>query len=247
MATAKRGRAGNALLLAVFGTCLVAAAYLIGEQVSADMAYRNLGSEVSDACATGGADGGIDWDGLLAQNPDTVAWLTVEGTRVDYPVVQPAAGKASDWYLGHDFWGNPSSVGCLYLDRRASANGRHMLVFGHHLGFSGQMFSDIFDSYEQGEFDGIGTARWSTPEGGTAEFEPIMAMSVDKTYAPIQSFEFATVDDLQSWLGELSRDATAASPDLEALADGASRALTLVTCSSAWSGQRARTLLVFVA
>lgn len=240
----KKGRVLNAILLVVTAACVAVAVVIFAMYAGQDSAYEALSEQVAPQ---GGQGGGIDWDALLQQNPETVAWLSVEGTGIDYPVVQPGEGKPSDWYLHHDFWGNPSSIGSLYLDSRADADGRHMLVFGHHLGLSGQMFSPIYDTYKQGEFDGIGTAHWSTPGSGTVDFEPVMAMSVDKSYEPIQTFEFATVDELQSWLGELSHDATAVSPELDSLTDGASRVLTLVTCSSAWSGQRARTLLVFVA
>ena len=243
MSRNKKGRALDAILLAVAVACVAVAAAIFAMYAGQDGAYEAL----SEQAAPQSGEGGVDWDALLQQNPETVAWLSVEGTGIDYPVVQPGEGKPSDWYLHHDFWGNPSPVGSLYLDSRADADGRHMLVFGHHMGLSGQMFSPIYDTYRQEKFAGIGAAHWSTPDGGTVDFEPAMAMSVDMSYAPIQTFEFDTVDGLQSWLGELARDATAVSSDLDALTADASRVLTLVTCSSAWSGQRARTLLVFVA
>lgn len=239
----KKKKLIDAILLVATVASVVIAAAIFAMLAGQGGAYEAL----SEQAAPQSGQGVVDWDALLQQNPETVAWLSVEGTGIDYPVVQPGEGKPSDWYLHHDFWGNPSPVGSLYLDRRADADGRHMLVFGHHMGLSGQMFSPIYDTYKQEKFAGIGAARWSTPDRGTVDFEPAMAMSVDMTYAPIQTFEFGTVDGLQSWLGELARDATAVSPDLDALTADASRVLTLVTCSSAWSGQRARTLLVFVA
>lgn len=240
----KRFKPLDAILLALVAAGIALAALIAGSYLAQDAAYRDLSAQASSPEDPGA---GIDWEALLAQNPECVAWLSVEGTRIDYPVVQPGAGKAPDWYLRHDFWGSPSSIGCLYLDRRAEADGRHMLVFGHHLGFSGQMFSDVYDAYGQDAFDGIGTAKWSTPGKGTVEFEPAFAMSVDMSYAPVQTFEFDTVADLQDWARGLSGDATASSADCESLIDGASRALTLCTCSSEWGGQRARTLVVFLA
>jgi len=236
------GKAVNAALISIVAICVAAAIAIFASYAKQESAYEDLSAQAAQ-----NAEEGIDWDSLLAQNPETAAWLSVDGTPIDYPVMKPAGDKPSDWYLHHDFWGNPSSIGVPYLDSRCGADGRHMLVFGHHLGLSGQMFSPIYDAYEQGRFDGIGAAHWSTPDGGTVDFEPAMAMSVDKSYEPIQTFEFDSVDALQSWLGGLSHDATAVSPELDALIGDASRALTLVTCSSAWSGQRARTLLVFVA
>ncbi|MCD8077316.1 MAG: SrtB family sortase, partial [Lachnospiraceae bacterium] len=44
----------------------------------------------------------IDFDGLLAQNADTVAWLYCEDTVINYPVVQTTD---NDYYLHHLFNG----------------------------------------------------------------------------------------------------------------------------------------------
>ncbi|MCQ4848395.1 class B sortase [Gordonibacter pamelaeae] len=249
MATAKRGRVGDALLITVFGACLVAAACLIGKQVLTDMAYRNLEGEVAMPVSVeaDAAGGDWDWDGLFAQNPDTVAWLSVEGTPISYPVVQPGEGKQSDWYLKHDFWGNRSDEGCPYLDVRSPRDGRHLLVYGHHLGFSDRMFSPIFSCYRQSEFDKLGSASWFTPDGGRLSLSPVCSLSVDMSYEPIQTFRFDGEDGLREWLRGIAESATARAADWENSCAGAERVLTLVTCSSAWSGQRARTLVVFAA
>lgn len=221
---------------------LAAAAVLAIPYLTQGASYRALAEEADVQAGTG-----IDWDALLAQNPDTAAWLAVEGTGIDYPVVKPGPNKAGDWYLHHDFQGRKSPMGCPYLDPRSEADGRHALVYGHHLGLSGQMFSSVYDTYRQERFERVGAARWSTPAGGTLKLRPAMAMSVDKGYAPIQEFGFETVDELRTWLRRLSDDAQASAPELDALVGRARRVLTLVTCSSPIGGQRARTLLVFVA
>ena len=40
----------------------------------------------------------MDFTGLQAQNPDIIAWLTIEELEIDYPVVQ---GKDNSYYLDH--------------------------------------------------------------------------------------------------------------------------------------------------
>lgn len=235
----------DAALLGIAAMCLLAAAVIFGTFLAEDAAYRSLAGDA--ATSSGVSDGqAVDWESLSAINPDIAAWLRVDGTRIDYPVVKPGEGKAGDWYLSHDFWGNPNPIGCLYLDRRSSADGPHALVYGHHMELSGQMFHDISGAYGQTAFDAVGAAHWLTPTGDE-EFAPALSMRVDKGYAPIQRFEFEDAADLRMWLEGLAGDATAKSPDLDDLTKRARRALTLVTCSSAFAGERARTLLVFVA
>jgi len=50
---------------------------------------------------------------LLAQNPDTVGWLEVEGIGYDGAVVQ----KDNSYYLTTDFYGNSSSYGAIFASQ----------------------------------------------------------------------------------------------------------------------------------
>ena len=216
---------------------------LLTETSRDQAAYEALAEEVREEDAA--AD--IDWDALRAANAETVAWLSVEGTSIDHPVVQPGEDRESDWYLTHSFWGEASAAGCPYLDARAEATGDHRLVYGHHLGLSSQMFSEIFQAYEQEVFDAVGTALWSTPEEGSCAFLPLMGLTVDQSYAQIQSFTFPSEAALRAWLRALADDASAVSGAFEGRLSSATRVLTLVTCSNVIAGQRERTLLVFSA
>ena len=54
--------------------------------------------------------------GILAlheENPDCIGWITIEGTRIDYPVMHRPGDK--NYYLHRDFNGEYSANGCLYL------------------------------------------------------------------------------------------------------------------------------------
>ena len=83
-----------------------------------DAVYRELSIDVE-----ADAGDGIDWDGLRARNPDIAAWVSVEGTPVDFPVVSPREGDPKGFYLNHDLDRNWSFSGCPYLDRAAGRTG----------------------------------------------------------------------------------------------------------------------------
>lgn len=87
----------------------------------------------------------IDWEALRAQNPDVVAWVTVPGTSIDYPVVQ-ASPNDPQFYLAHDINKNDSLYGCPYLDADVAAlggtNAPFPVIYGHHL-INGLMFSNF--------------------------------------------------------------------------------------------------------
>lgn len=240
----RAARAGIILLALACAVCCTTGLLLLAEGAYEDQRYLLLSQTIA---VTDDAGGERDWDALLARNPELVAWLTVEGTAIDLPVVQPGEDTDADFYLDHDFWGGCSATGCPYLDARADADGAHLLVYGHHIGLTRQMFSELFQVYEQDGFNGIGAAVWSTPDGDVTAFTPVFAMSVDKGYEAIQTFSFEDDDELHAWLLALGEDATARAEDWEGLCMDADRVLTLVTCSNVVGGRRERTLVVFVA
>ena len=242
----RRRRALDAALLAVCAVCAAVALAIVAGTLRDASAYTSLSAQVASEGSDPSDGEAIDWESLREQNPDVAAWVSVDGTPIDLPVVSTREADPDGYYLHHDLWRRPSSAGCPYLDARCSADGPHALVYGHHMGFTDQMFSPIFDAYRQDRFDGIGDMTWATPGKGAARLRPAFALSVDKTYSDIQTFDFADATELRPWLSRLARQATAKAQDCDELCASATRAVTLVTCSSTLSGQRARTLLVFV-
>lgn len=82
-----------------------------------------------------------DFDELLKINPDTVAWLTVDKTHVDHPVVQ---GKDNFEYLTKGFDGKHYAGGTLFLDykNKKDFSDRYSIIHGHHMD-RGAMFGDL--------------------------------------------------------------------------------------------------------
>ena len=86
---------------------------------------------------------------LSAVNADYRAWLTVNGTPIDYPVVQ---GKDDLHYASFDAYGKPSLSGAIYLSAANSPDFRdsYSVVFGHHMD-NGAMFGSL-DKFKDGEY-----------------------------------------------------------------------------------------------
>jgi sortase B len=78
---------------------------------------------------------------LLKMNDDTVGWIQIEGTRIDYPIVQ---AKDNDFYLDHDFKKNRSSGGAIFMDYRNGIDpiDQNTVLYGHHMK-DGSMFKDL--------------------------------------------------------------------------------------------------------
>ena len=76
----------------------------------------------------------IDFDALRAAfgNDDIVAHLLIEGTTINYAVVQ---GNDNRFYVNHDIWGNPSASGWIFLDYEADIFGKdhNLIIYGHNM------------------------------------------------------------------------------------------------------------------
>ena len=74
---------------------------------------------------------------------DAVAWLTVDDTSIDHPVMQ---GKTNDIYINKDPYGNFSLSGSIFLDSRNSSDfsDEYSMIYGHHMEH-GAMFGALDD------------------------------------------------------------------------------------------------------
>lgn len=83
-----------------------------------------------------------DFADLYLQNNDIVGWLTIPGTKVDYPVMQTP--EEADYYLYRDFDKKDSKRGCLYTwpVNDVLKPSDNITIYGHHMR-DGSMFGEL--------------------------------------------------------------------------------------------------------
>lgn len=88
---------------------------------------------------------------LMALNGDVRAWLTVDETHIDYPVVQ---GETDQEYLNRSVDGDFSLAGAIFLSSLNSADfsDPYNIVYGHHVE-GGAMFADVLEFCDKQFFD----------------------------------------------------------------------------------------------
>ena len=78
---------------------------------------------------------------LLARNGDFVGWLSVEDTRIDYPVVR--SPLEPEYYLKRDFDGNSNGHGVPFMDTACDLwESENLIIYGHNMR-DGTMFFDL--------------------------------------------------------------------------------------------------------
>lgn len=83
-----------------------------------------------------------EYEDLYELNSDLAGWLTIEGTRINYPVMQTPSEP--NYYLDHNFDREKNAHGCLYAWSEADlgAPSDNVTIFGHHMK-DGSMFADL--------------------------------------------------------------------------------------------------------
>lgn len=88
---------------------------------------------------------------LTEKNSDTIGWIFMPGTDINYPILQT---DNNDFYLNHTFeklWNG--TIGAIYMDFRNDPTFEdfHTIIYGHNLS-GGSMFSDLNKFLNEPEF-----------------------------------------------------------------------------------------------
>lgn len=157
----------KSILMVAIATFLVSGALLFNELVIKPTIADNTNSVIKDLLTegAGGNDADDDYNAvtpkrkkivigesevlpdfekLLNENPDTVGWIKIPNTRVDYVVCQSQDPEQPEFYLKHDFYGNYSDYGTVFLDYRSPLDANNLIIHGHHMN-DGRMFADIMN------------------------------------------------------------------------------------------------------
>ena len=123
-------------------------------------------------------DGGIDLAALYRENQDTIGWVTVDGTKIDYPVMQTKQkGEDPEYYLHRDFKKEYSDAGTPFMDAASDIDipTCNWMIYGHHMR-SGIMFHDLVEYQDEEFYRKHPTFRFDTITGaGSGEYQIIAA------------------------------------------------------------------------
>ena len=118
---------------------------LISEQIENKIAEDNLNREkISEEVIEDPSEPRMipKMNSLLDLNPDTVGWLTVPGTNIDYPVVRT---DNNDFYLNHNFNKDRDYNGWVFMHYENTPQNldKNTILFAHNRYHSGVMFGTL--------------------------------------------------------------------------------------------------------
>ena len=127
------------------------------EQVSKQLSQLYLDTEDDSEVSENSKEILPSFKKLLEINPDTVGYLKIDGTIIDYPVVKTTD---NDFYLTHDFYKNESRSGTVMMDYRnkvtKDGHSANMILYGHNMQVGtffatlGEYWRTMYDQYPEG-------------------------------------------------------------------------------------------------
>ena len=132
-------------LVAVFIASAAGIARYAADSCTQTRMYRQLAAQtekIPDDAVSTGNDFLPQYQALYAQNSDLAGWIQIDGTNINYPVMQ--SKHDPDFYLKHNFEKADSPHGCPYVQENCDVlkPSDNLVIYGHHMN-NGSMFADL--------------------------------------------------------------------------------------------------------
>jgi sortase B len=175
-----------------------------------------------------------DYTALHDQNPEMMGWLKIEGTPIDYPVMQSSA-DAYDYYLSHAFDKSDDINGTLFIDARNHIIDRdtNVIIYGHNMK-SEKMFGSLKHYLDQSYLDAHPTIQFDTIyEKATYQIVAVCLSKVEyQDEASFRYYNFLETDSEASFNEYLANIRQLEVFDKDIDAKYGDKLLTLSTCNN---------------
>lgn len=169
---------------------------------------------------------------LQEQNSDIVGWIEIEGTNINYPVLQ---GEDNSYYMNHNYKKEENTYGSIFLDKDYdwSIPSSNLLLYGHNLQ-NGELFHDILNYKDKSYYEEHPVIRFTT-EKEDSEFEIISAFYSRVYYKSetnvFRYYYFINADNEEEYNEFIENAKESSIYDTGKTAEYGDQLITLSTCS----------------
>ena len=177
-------------------------------------------------------DNPINFKEVWETNPEVCAWIKVDGTVIDYPILQSSTPETEDFYLDHTLERKKSKAGAIYIQRynNSDFSDRNTLIYGHNM-LNGTMFGTL-KKFRNGEFFNQNRNIYVYTPNKILRYTIASAFVYDNRHI-LNSFNFQVDSDYQEFIDDVLHPASLArqvAEGLEITTDD--KIITLSTCTS---------------
>ena len=161
-------------------------------------------------------------------NADFIGWLTIEGTNINYPVMQTPNNP--DFYLKHSFDKGYSEYGVPYMQENCRLGlSDNCIIYGHHMQ-DGSMFADLCKFESEDFYKEHKTFRFDTL-GAYGEYEIVCVFKTSVYSADgFKYYHFVDAANAEEFNAYLSTCQALAMYETGVSAQYGDNLLTLSTC-----------------
>ena len=176
-------------------------------------------------------------------NPDYVAWLSIPGTDIDYPVVR---SNDVEHYLTHTFDGKKSVIGCPFSLEKTDYEkpSQNIAIYGHHLRStrSQTMFCPLHYYKNKSYYTAHNKISLET-KNETRWYEIFAVFNIRESEWDVSKADFVSEAEFESFLerAELRLFYFTGVP-----VDGDDHILTLITCDRDYDAEEGRLVVMAV-
>ena len=167
----------------------------------------------------------VDLNELKEKNKDTIGWIQIGGTNINYPFVQT---NNNDYYLTHSFDNTYNSAGWIFLDYRNNNNlsNKNSILYGHDR-YNNTMFGDLRNILNNGWLNNINNhiIKISTPNENS--LWQVFSVYHIKTTSDYLETSFDNDTEYQNFLNMIS---TRTNHNFNTTINTKDRIITLSTC-----------------
>ena len=162
---------------------------------------------------------------LIEFNKDIIGWITIEGTAIDYPIVQ---AEDNSYYLTHACNREENKCGSIFMDYRNTADfsDKHTVIYGHNMK-NGSMFHDLNEYINHDFFNKHIYIKTYSPNI-YRKWLIFSTYSTEPSFDYIQT-EFLSTEDFSTFLNEILAHSQISNKKVDVTEDD--KILTLSTCS----------------
>lgn len=175
------------------------------------------------------------------QNGDTIGYISVPGTGIEYPVVR---GNDNEYYLSHNILGDESKYGAIFMDfRNADKNQqKHIIIYGHDMK-NGTMFHGLLNFKQKSFFseNRIISFKWGETETMWEIYLACTIPTVDGhiiNYTETRFSDNAAFEEYMIDMVAYARTAPSSTLSDNTTVSQADQVLTLTTCTYEEDGSR---------
>lgn len=165
----------------------------------------------------------VDLQAVKAQNPDTVGWIILPDSRINYPIVK---SKDNTEYLTTTFEGKTANSGAIFMDMYCpnDFNCDNTIIYGHNMK-NGSMFRALNNMTDKEYFWRHHIFCIDTGNG-FEEYEVISCYQTVETDLISWQIGFQSLEDYEEWLKSIVKRCNYDCVDY----DASKKTITLSTC-----------------